>query len=71
MYASKTSVSADRSQAEIKKILTKYGATAFAFAETHSLRESNESCILKECVLNVVNGTIVGLIIVIVSMTGV
>ena len=33
MYASKTSVPVDRSQAEIKKILSKYGATAFAFAE--------------------------------------
>lgn len=33
MYANKTSVSVDRSQAEIKKILSKYGATAFAFAE--------------------------------------
>lgn len=32
-YAEKTSVPVDRSQAEIKKILTKYGATAFAFAE--------------------------------------
>ena len=33
MYADKTSVPVDRSQAEIKKILAKYGATAFAFAE--------------------------------------
>src|SRR5688572_28524194 len=33
MYAEKTGVSIDRSQAEIKKILAKYGATAFAFAE--------------------------------------
>ena len=32
-YASKTSVPIDRSQAEIKKILSKYGATSFAFAE--------------------------------------
>lgn len=32
-YASKTTVSVDRSQAEIKKTLSKYGATAFAFAE--------------------------------------
>lgn len=34
MYAEKTSVPIDRSQGEIKKILTKYGASAFAFAET-------------------------------------
>lgn len=34
MYAEKTSVPVDRSQAEIKKTLTKYGATAFAFAES-------------------------------------
>lgn len=33
VYAANTSVSIDRSQAEIKKILTKYGATSFAFAE--------------------------------------
>lgn len=32
-YASNTSVPIDRSQGEIKKTLTKYGATAFAFAE--------------------------------------
>lgn len=32
-YASKTQVPIDRSQAEIKKTLSKYGATAFAFAE--------------------------------------
>lgn len=35
-YAPNTSVPIDRSQAEIKKILTKYGATAFAFAEQSS-----------------------------------
>lgn len=34
MYAEDTSVSVDRSQAEIKKILSKYKATAFAFAES-------------------------------------
>lgn len=33
MYAEKTSVPIDRSQAEIKKILGKYNATHFAFAE--------------------------------------
>lgn len=33
-YAQNTSVPVDRSQGEIKKILTKYGATAFAFAES-------------------------------------
>lgn len=33
MYAENTSVPVDRSQGEIKKILTKYGATAFGFAE--------------------------------------
>jgi len=33
VYAATTSVPIDRSQAEIKKILTKYGATAFGFAE--------------------------------------
>lgn len=33
MYAENTKVPIDRSQAEIKKTLTKYGATAFAFAE--------------------------------------
>jgi len=33
MYAEKTSVPIDRSQSEIKKILAKYGATSFAFAE--------------------------------------
>lgn len=32
-YASKTSVPIDRSQAEIKKILSKYGATGFAYGE--------------------------------------
>lgn len=34
MYAENTSVPVDRSQGEIKKILTKYGASAFAFAES-------------------------------------
>lgn len=34
MYAEKTSVSIDRSQGEIKKILAKYNASAFAFAES-------------------------------------
>lgn len=34
MYAENTSVPIDRSQGEIKKILTKYKATAFAFAES-------------------------------------
>lgn len=34
MYAEGTTVPVDRSQGEIKKILAKYGATAFAFAET-------------------------------------
>lgn len=33
MYAESTSVPVDRSQTEIKKILSKYGATSFAFAE--------------------------------------
>ena len=33
MYAKNILVPVDRSQAEIKKILAKYGATAFAFAE--------------------------------------
>ncbi len=33
MYAEKTSVPIDRSQAEIKKILAKYGATGFAYGE--------------------------------------
>lgn len=32
-YASKTSVSIDKSQAEIKKILGKYGASGFAYGE--------------------------------------
>jgi hypothetical protein len=32
-YAAKTSVPVDRSQAEIKRILTKYKATGFAFGE--------------------------------------
>jgi len=32
-YAEKTSVPIDRSQAEVRKILTKYGATGFVFAE--------------------------------------
>lgn len=32
-YAEKTSVPIDRSQAEIKKILGKYGATSFAYGE--------------------------------------
>lgn len=34
MYAENTSVPVDRSQGEIKKILSKYGATAFGFAES-------------------------------------
>lgn len=34
MYAENTSVPVDRSQGEIKKTLTKYGATAFAFGES-------------------------------------
>lgn len=33
-YASTTSVPIDRSQSEIKKILSKYGADSFAFAES-------------------------------------
>lgn len=33
IYAATTVVSVDKSQAEIKKILAKYGASAFAFAE--------------------------------------
>lgn len=33
IYAANTAVPVDRSQAEIKKILAKYGASAFAFAE--------------------------------------
>lgn len=40
-YASGTSVSADRSRAEIEKILRQYGATAFAYAwdldQTHQM----------------------------------
>lgn len=32
-YAEKTSVPVDRSQAEIKKILSKYGASGFAYGE--------------------------------------
>lgn len=36
MYAEKTSVPIDRSQAEIKKILLKYGGTSFAFAESRT-----------------------------------
>jgi len=32
-YAEKTSVPIDRSQSEIKKILSKYGANGFAYAE--------------------------------------
>jgi hypothetical protein len=32
-YAEKTSVPIDRSQAEIKRILSKYGATGFAYGE--------------------------------------
>lgn len=36
-YAEKTSVPIDRSQAEIKKILLKYGATGFAFAENSDI----------------------------------
>lgn len=36
-YAEKTKVPVDRSQAEIKKILSKYGASAFAFAESKEL----------------------------------
>lgn len=34
MYAENTSVPVDRSMSEIKKILSKYGATAFAFGES-------------------------------------
>jgi hypothetical protein len=34
MYASNTKVPIDRSQSEIKKTLSKYGASAFAFAES-------------------------------------
>lgn len=33
-YAEKTKVPVDRSQAEIKKTLTKYGASSFVFGET-------------------------------------
>lgn len=33
-YAEKTSVSVDRSQGEIKKVLAKYNASAFAFVES-------------------------------------
>ncbi len=35
MYDKSTSVSIDRSQAEIKKLLSKHGASAFMFAEGH------------------------------------
>lgn len=35
MYAEKTSVPVDRSQGEIRKILSKYGGTSFAFAESN------------------------------------
>lgn len=34
-YAKNTKVSVDKSQAEIRKILSKYGASAFAFAENN------------------------------------
>lgn len=34
VFASKTTVSVSRSQEEIRKILSKYGATSFAFAES-------------------------------------
>lgn len=34
MYAEKTAVSVDRSQAEVKKVLTKYGATEFGIMES-------------------------------------
>lgn len=34
MYAAKTSVPVGRSQAEIKQILTKYGATTFVFGDS-------------------------------------
>lgn len=33
MYAEKTVVSIDRSQAELRKIIAKYGGTSFAYAE--------------------------------------
>lgn len=36
-YAENTKVPVDRSQAEIKKILSKYGASAFAIAESKEL----------------------------------
>lgn len=36
-YATKTLVSVDRSQAEIRKILAKYGASGFAYAESGPL----------------------------------
>jgi hypothetical protein len=36
-YANKTSVPIDRSQAEIRKILGKYGASGFAYGEMHDL----------------------------------
>ena len=36
MYAEKTSVPVDRSQAEIRKTLSKYQATGFAFAESNA-----------------------------------
>lgn len=36
-YAEKTRVPVDRSQGEIKKILSRYGATAFAFAEGNAM----------------------------------
>lgn len=35
-YATKTSVSIERSQGEIKKILTKYGASAYALMENEN-----------------------------------
>lgn len=36
-YAQNTKVPIDRSQGEIRKLLTKYGATGFAFAENTSM----------------------------------
>ena len=35
-YAEKSTVPIDRSQAEIKKILSKYGASGFAYGEQHN-----------------------------------
>nr|BFD58946.1 hypothetical protein CKG001_10530 [Bdellovibrio sp. CKG001] len=38
-YADKTTVPVERSQAEIRKTMSKYGATAFSFAETRSIAQ--------------------------------